>query len=272
MNRSFFDKAAECFPDSCFKSAPDLGIVLGSGWGDALEMDDVLVRVSYADIAGFGPSSVQGHAGEFILYRRGARRIAAWCGRHHWYEGLGWEPVVFPVEMLRRMGCGSVLLTNAAGGIDDALRPGDFVVLKDHVNTAGVNPLIGPHNSEWGPRFPDMSEVYSKRGQELLCAGAYRLGLRMLRGTYAFTAGPCYETPSEVQAFKRLGADVVGMSTVPEATFARACGFKTAALSLVSNLAAGIAQHPLGHEEVMAAGEAAKPQMRALIDDFISRL
>ena len=272
MNMNFFDTAAGCFPDVCFEMAPDLGIVLGSGWGDALEMDDVLARVPYADVAGLGASAVQGHAGEFILYRRGGRRIAAWCGRHHLYEGLGWEPVVFPIEMLRRMGCPSVLLTNAAGGIHANLRPGDFVILKDHINAAGVNPLLGAHNPAWGVRFPDMSAVYTPRYQELLCAGAYRLGLRVMRGVYAYTTGPCYETPAEVQAFKGMGADVVGMSTVPEAIVAQACGFKIAALSLVSNLAAGIAQAPLNHEEVMAAGRAAKPQTRLLIDDFISRL
>ncbi len=272
MNKQFFDTAAACFPDSCFTAAPDLGIVLGSGWGDALIMDEVFARVSYGDIAGFGASNVKGHAGEFILYRRGGKTIAAWCGRHHYYEGLGWESVVFPIEMLRRMGCSVVLLTNAAGGINGVLQAGDFVVLKDHINIAGINPLIGAHNEEWGCRFPDMSEIYTSRYQELLCAGAYRLGLRILRGVYAYTTGPCYETPAEIQAYKTQGADVVGMSTVPEAIFARACGFKIAALSLVSNLAAGISKQPLNHEEVMAAGRDAKPNMRVLIDDFISRL
>lgn len=272
MNKEFFDKAAACFPDSCFSTVPDLGIVLGSGWGDALEMDEVLARVSYADIAGLGASSVKGHAGEFILYRKEGKTIAAWCGRHHYYEGLGWERVVFPIEILRRMGCSAVLLTNAAGGVNAALQPGDFVILNDHINTAGVNPLIGPTNPEWGPRFPDMSGIYTPRYQELLCAGAYRLGLRIMRGVYAYTLGPCYETPAEVRAYQQQGADVVGMSTVPEAIFARACGFKIAALSLVSNLAAGISKQPLNHEEVMAAGRAAKPNMRALINDFISRL
>ena len=157
MNAKIFDKAAGYFPDACFKQAPDLGIMLGSGWGESLKMDEVIARIPYADIPGLGASTVQGHAGEFVLYRRGGKLIAAWCGRRHYYEGAGWEPVVLPVEILRRMACPTLLLTNASGGINPALRPGDFVIIRDHINLVGVNPLIGPHREEWGARFPDMS-------------------------------------------------------------------------------------------------------------------
>ena len=272
MNMQFFDKAAGALPDVCFKAPPDVGILLGSGWGAALEMDEVVTRVSYADIPGLGTSTVKGHSGEFVLYRRRDRLVAAWCGRRHYYEGVGWEPVVLPIEILRRMGCATVLLTNASGGINPALRPGDFVIIRDHINLVGANPLIGAHVAEWGERFPDLSEVYAKRLAELLHASANRLGLRAMDGVYAYTSGPCYETPAEIQAYKAQGADVVGMSTVPEATFARACGLKVAGLSLVSNLAAGISRQALNHEEVMAAGEAAKPRMQAFIGDFLARL
>ncbi len=272
MNFQFFDQSASYFPDVCFARPPDLGILLGSGWGEALEMDEVVFRASYADIPGLGASTVKGHAGEFILYRRGGKLVAAWCGRRHYYEGVGWEPVVLPIEMLRRMGCQTALLTNASGGINPALRPGDFVIIRDHINLVNLNPLLGPHRVEWGERFPDMSEVYTRRLAELLHAGANRLGLRVMDGTYAFNTGPAYETPAEIRAYKAQGADVVGMSTVPEAVFAKACGMKIAGLSLVSNLAAGIALRPLAHEEVMAAGESAKPKMRNLIEDFIARL
>ena len=272
MQMRRFDEAAGYLPDICFKEPPTLGILLGSGWGDALEIDETLVRIRYADIPGFGASTVRGHAGEFILYRRFGKLIAAWCGRRHYYEGEGWEPVVLPVEILRRMGCESLLLTNASGGINPALRPGDFVILRDHINLVGINPLIGPHVEEWGERFPDMTEVYTKRLAELLHGCANRLGLRAMDGVYAFTSGPCYETPAEVQAYKAQGADVVGMSTVPEAVFAKSCGLKVAGLSLVSNLAAGIARQPLNHEEVMAAGREAKPKMAQLIGSFIDRL
>ena len=272
MQIKYFDKAAGYLPDLCFKKQPDLGILLGSGWGAALEMDEVLTRIRYADIPGLGASTVQGHSGEFVLYRRHGRLIAAWCGRRHFYEGAGWEPVVLPVEILRRMGCETLLLTNASGGINPALRPGDFVIIRDHINLININPLIGSHESEWGPRFPDMSEVYTRRLAELLHASANRLALRVMDGVYAYNSGPCYETPAEIRAYKLQGADVVGMSTVPEAVFAKSCGMKIAGISLVSNLAAGISLRALDHSEVMAAGEAAKPKMAAFIGDFIDRL
>lgn len=271
MNLQYFDKTAAYFPDACFDTPPDFGILLGSGWGECLQMDEIIARIRYADIPGLGASTVQGHAGEFILFKRSGKRIAAWCGRRHYYEGAGWEPVVLPVEILRRMGCQKLLLTNASGGINPALRPGDFVIIRDHINLVGTNPLIGPHHEEWGPRFPDMTEIYSRHLAELLHASANRLGLRVMDGVYAFSSGPVYETPAEIRAYKAQGADIVGMSTVPEAIFAKACGMKIAGLSLVSNLAAGISLRPLGHEEVMAAGEAAKPKMAAFIEDFLAR-
>lgn len=272
MTPSMFDESAGYLPDLCFSAPPDLGILLGSGWGEALQTDRILARIPYADIPGLGASTVKGHAGEFILFSRGGRRIAAWCGRRHYYEGTGWAPVVLPIEILRRMGCPAVLLTNASGGINPALRPGDFVILRDHINLSGVSPFIGPHVPEWGERFPDLTEVYNRRLAELLHAGANRLGLRVMDGVYAYSFGPCYETPAEIRAYKAQGADVVGMSTVPEAVFAKACGLRVAGLSLVTNLAAGISLRPLNHEEVVAAGEAAKPRMRELLDDFVRRL
>lgn len=272
MDMKLFDVAAEYLPDECFAMPPDLGLLLGSGWGSALRKDETLVNIRYADIPGLGAASVKGHSGEFVLYRRDGKLIAAWCGRRHWYEGEGWEPVVLPVEMLRRMACQKLLLTNASGGINPALRPGDFVIIRDHINLVGANPLVGPHVAEWGERFPDMTEVYSRRLAELLHASANKLGLRAMDGVYAYTSGPCYETPAEIQAYKAQGADVVGMSTVPEAVFANACGMKVAGLSFVSNLAAGIARRSLGHEEVISAAEFAKPIMADVLDDFISRL
>ena len=271
MNMKFFDEAAGCLPDSCFEKPPELGILLGSGWGEALKFDRETARVAYEDITGLGGATVPGHAGSFVVGERFGRRVAAWFGRRHYYEGVGWEPVVLPVEILRRMGCSSILLTNASGGINPALRPGDFVVIRDHINLVGINPLIGPRREEWGVRFPDMSEVYSRHFAETLHSIANRRGLRVMDGVYAYTSGPCYETPAEIQSYKAQGADVVGMSTVPEALFACACGMRVAGVSLVSNLAAGISRRPLCHDEVVAAALAAKPQMAALLDDFIER-
>ena len=272
MDYAFFDKAASVFPDECFSCPPDLGVILGSGWGEALVKDAVIQRIPYADIPGVGKSTVVGHAGEFVLYERLGRRIAAFCGRRHWYEGVGWETVVSLVEFLRRMGAQRLLLTNAVGGINPALHAGDFVILRDHINTVGVNPLAGPHREEWGPRFPDMTEVYTQHLRDVLRAVARKLGIRTLEGVYAFTAGPVFETPAEIRSYAHMGADVVGMSTVPEAVFAHACGMQVAGLSLVSNLAAGISAVPLAHEDVLRASDEAKSVMTRICDAFIEAL
>lgn len=269
MNVDVFEKAARSLPAQCFSSPLDVAMVLGSGWGDALRWDRVVARVGYAGIEGFGAATVSGHVGELIVYEYAGLRVAAWCGRRHFYEGVDWEAVVLPVELSRRMGAKRLLLTNASGGINPALKAGDFVIIKDHINTVGINPFIGPHNPDWGPRFPDMSEIYTKRLRDVLHETADRLGLRTMEGVYAFTSGPVYETPAEVQGYKHAGADLVGMSTVPEAVFAAACGMEVAGVSLVSNLAAGIARTPLKHEEVMAAAKAAKPVMAEIVDGFL---
>jgi len=272
MDTEFFDKAAAALPDACFDRPPDLGIILGSGWADALKIDRTVVRVAYADIPGMGSATVPGHAGEFILYEHDGKRIAAFCGRRHWYEGVGWETIVLAVELLRRMGGAKLLLTNAVGGINPALKPGDFVIVRDHINTVGVNPLIGPVVEGWGPRFPDMSEIYTKHLAELLHASAHALGVRVIDGVYAFTSGPVFETPAEVRAYAREGADVVGMSTVPEATFAHACGIAVGCVSLVSNLAAGISRQPICHEDVLKATASARATMSGVIEEFLRRL
>ena len=255
MNLKSFDETAGYLPDLCFSRPPDLGIILGSGWGDALLMDEVIVRIPYADMPGFGASTVKGHAGEFIMFNRHSK-----------------VQVVLPVEIWRRMCCPSILLTNASGGINPALKPGDFVVIRDHINLTGLSPLIGAYVQEWGERFPDMTEVYNRHLAEMLHAAAHTSQVRAMDGVYAYAFGPCYETPAEIRAYKAQGADVVGMSTVPEAVFAKACGMKVAGLSLVSNMAAGISIRKLDHAEVVAAGDAAKPAMRILLDNFISRI
>ncbi len=272
MNKEYFDKAAGCLPDICFEKSPDIAIVLGSGWNDSLIVDKQLCRIPYQDIEGFGAAKVAGHTGEFMLYERHGLRVAAWCGRRHYYEGTGWEKVLFPVEMTRRMGCPRLLLTNAAGGINEKLRPGDFVIIRDHLNFTGANPLIGPHEPQWGERFPDMSKIYSQFFADILHAIANREGIRAMDGIYAWTTGPSYETPAEIRGYRLLGADVAGMSTVPEAIFAHACGIKTGALSLVSNLAAGVSNTALNHEEVIAAGAGALNNIRLLLDGLLSRL
>lgn len=270
MDSTFFDKAAAALPAEFLSRPPDLTVVLGSGWGAALRSDTTFACIPYQKIPGLGAATVAGHAGELRLYERSGKRILAFCGRRHWYEGVGWESVVLPVEMARRLGCTKIFLTNAAGGLNPALRPGDFVILRDHINTVGINPLIGPHNPNWGTRFPDMTEVYTKSLREVLHTAANIRGLRVMEGVYAFTSGPVFETPAEIHMYGHMGADVVGMSTVPEAVFAHACGIQVAGLTLVTNLAAGISPTPLCHEEVMAASKAAQSVMVGLVDDFIA--
>jgi len=272
MDIEFFNKAAAALPDAFFEKPVELGVVLGSGWGAALKPDRVLVRVSYSDIPGLGATAVQGHAGELSLCEFAGKRIVCFAGRRHWYEGVGWEAVCIAPEFLRRMGAPKMLLTNAVGGINPMLRPGDLVIISDHINTVGINPLIGPNRPEWGERFPDMSEVYSRRMRQLLHETANACGIEVGEGVYAFTSGPVFETPAEVRAYRSMGADVVGMSTVPEALFARACGIEVATVSMVSNLAAGISRDPIRHVDVLQATRGAMGPMGELLNGFLERV
>ena len=272
MNHILFDHAAAALPPCCLERPPDCGLILGSGWGSALQTGRALARMPYRDLPGLGSSNVVGHAGELILFERHGLRIAAFLGRHHWYEGLGWEPVVLPVELLRRMGARNVLVTNAAGGISPSLRPGDLMVIRDHINAAGLNPLIGPLVPGWGPRFPDQSRIYSDDLIDLLRKAAHDTEVSLSDGVYAFVTGPGYETPAEIRAYAGMGADAVGMSTVPEAIVANAAGLRVAGLSCITNMAAGISGPHLSHEEVLEQTRKTGPVMAALLDAFLARL
>lgn len=272
MNTALFSTAAAALPPVFFDTPPACGLILGSGWGSALQTDPVLARISYRDIPGLGASTVIGHAGELVLFERRGLRVAAFMGRRHWYEGEGWEPVVLPVELLRRLGARRVLITNAAGGISPNLHPGDLMAIRDHINTAGINPLIGAVVPGWGPRFPDQSHIYDAELIDLLRKAAHDTEARLNDGVYAFTTGPGYETPAEIRAYAGMGADAVGMSTVPEALVANAAGLCVAGLSCITNMAAGISGPHLSHEEVLTQTRKAAPAMAALLDAFLSRL
>ena len=265
-NTASLDAAAAALPPAWIEFKPEIGLVLGSGWSRAVIGRDFIDRLPYDSIPGLGASTVQGHAGEARLLELGGRKAVAFCGRRHFYEGMGWGPVVLPIELMRRMGVGNVLLTNAAGAVNPSLGPGDLMLITDHVNTTGLNPLQGPVRPGWGPRFPDQSEVYSKSFAAAIRAAAANLGIGLHEGIYAFTSGPCFETPAEVRAYHIWQADAVGMSTVPEAIVANAIGMRIAAVSCITNMASGISAQPLSHAEVMEHTEACAGRMASLVE------
>ena len=271
---SVFDRSIDALPRQFAENPPSVAIVLGSGWSNALAPDerDVLARVSYSDVPALGASTVVGHAGELVLFRFGGRAVAAFRGRRHFYEGVGWGPVIAPVEIARRLGVKDILLTNASGGIRDGLRPGSLMAISDHVNFTGLNPLRGAQVPGWGPRFPDMSEVYDKKRRAAFCALARERGVEISEGVYVYVAGPSFETPAEIKAYRMIGADAVGMSTVPEAVLAHAMGMRVSALSCITNFAAGLADRQLNHEEVLETSRDSMPRMRTALECYLSAL
>ena len=229
---------------------PQVGVVLGSGLGEFAEQVEAKTAIQFADIPHFRKVSVAGHAGRLVLGKVGSVPVAVLQGRYHYYEGHDIADVIFPVRVLAKLGIRSLLLTNAAGGIGRELQPGDLMVIRDHINMLGVNPLRGANDERLGPRFPDMSAVYDPEFQNIIAAAEEEIGLAAKKGVYLALSGPSYETPAEIRMLAALGADAVGMSTVPEAICARHMGVRVAGISCVTNLAAGISQQPLSHQEV----------------------
>lgn len=250
--------------------APALGLVLGSGLGGFAASLEGAARVPYADIPGFPTTSVEGHGGELVVGSVGGCRVACLSGRVHLYEGHPPSRVVLGVRLLAALGCRAALLTNAAGGIREDLAPGALLLVRDHLNLTGQNPLVGP--SEPGfPRFPDMTEIYDARLRVLALEVADEKGILLHEGVYAGLLGPSYETPAEIRMLRTLGADVVGMSTVHEAIALRHRGVRIGALSVVTNLAAGLGVGPLSHAEVQARGAAARQSLETLLIGWITR-
>ena len=234
------------------KSPPEVGLVLGSGLGAFAEGLADRVAIPYDRIPNFPvPSGVVGHAGELVLGSVGPVPVAVLSGRIHFYEGLPMSDVVFPARALARLGVKAVVLTNAAGGVRLSFRPGDLMLVTDHINAFGTNPLMGANEDSLGPRFPDMSVVYDARLRGVIKAEARRLRIPLRAGVYVGLTGPSYETPAEIRMWRRLGADAVGMSTVPEALALRHAGVRVAGISTITNMAAGILKKPLNHVEVL---------------------
>ena len=249
-----------------------VAITLGSGLGGYADSLPGAVSIPYADIPHFPVPTVQGHGGKLVSTVFGDTGVLILAGRVHYYEGRAVSDLVFGTRLAIVNGCGTVVLTNAAGGCGDDLEAGDLVLLRDHINLTGQSPLIGPNDERLGPRFPDMSTVYPAALRTRAHAAAAAVGTSLKEGVYAWFTGPAYETPAEVQMARRLGADLVGMSTVPEAVAARHLGADVVGISLVTNLAAGIADHPLSHEEVTEAGRDAQQRFAAFVDQLLHDL
>jgi purine-nucleoside phosphorylase len=247
------------------KLQPQIVLVLGSGLGAFADELTEAMRIPYEKIPGFPRSTAIGHAGRLVIGKSGNVAVAAMQGRVHFYEGYSVQQVVFPMRVFGRMGIRSAILTNAAGGINLEFKPGALVVIRDHINLQGVNPLIGPNDDRFGPRFPDMTTAYWQPYRETALAEARRLGIEVAEGVYAALSGPSYETPAEIHYLRTMGADLVGMSTVPEVIVARHMGIRVLGISCVTNLAAGILDQPINHIEVLETGERVKAQFIALL-------
>ena len=253
------------------REAHDVGLVLGSGLSGFAENLPQSVVVDSADI-GFPQPKVEGHAGKIVSSELDGVRLLTSAGRVHTYEGWDLEDVVFGVRTLAVAGCRVVILTNAAGGMGAGLAPGDLVALRDHINLVSRNPLVGTNDDRFGPRFPDLSAVYPHDLRDIVAKAAANVGIEYKEGVYAWQLGPSYETPAEIQMLASLGAEVVGMSTVPEAIALAHMGVPVVGISLVTNLAAGISTTPLSHDEVTEIAAAARGRFTALLLDLIPRL
>lgn len=251
---------------------PKIGLVLGSGLGAFADSLADAARVPYADIPSFPQSTAIGHAGQLVIGNAGNVPVAAMQGRVHLYEGYSPQQVTFPIRVFARLGIRAVILTNAAGGINVSYSQGALVLIRDHINLQGSNPLVGANDDRFGVRFPDMTQAYSRAYRALACEEASKLGIVLQEGVYAALLGPSYETPAEIEYLRRMGADLVGMSTVAEVIAARHMGLNVLAISCVTNMAAGILDQPLSHAEVMETGERVKSTFEALLRAVLPRV
>ena len=251
---------------------PRIAVVLGSGLGGFADDFENPVAIPYEDIPGFVRSTAQGHAGRLVVGTVESVPVLAMQGRVHYYEGYSLEEVTFAIRTFGLLGVKTLVLTNAAGGINVQLTQGALMVISDHLNLMGVNPLRGPNDERFGPRFPDMSAVYSPELQELVIDEARAINLEVRRGLYCGLSGPSYETPAEIHLLRALGADAVGMSTVPEAIVARHMGIEVLGISCITNMAAGISDEPINHEEVMATGDRVRATFTELLQRVISAI
>jgi purine-nucleoside phosphorylase len=251
---------------------PKIAVVLGSGLGAFADELAAATRIPYDKILGFPKPTADGHAGQLVIGKISQVPVAVMQGRVHFYEGYSIKEVVYPMHVLRQLGIQSAILTNAAGAINVRFKPGDLVVIRDHISLHSVNPLIGPNEDRFGIRFPDMSEAYFKPYREIALAEGKQLGMDLKEGVYVALTGPSFETPAEIRYLRTIGADMVGMSTVPEVIVARHMGVRVLGISCMTNMAAGILDQPLTHTEVIETGERVKTQFVALLRSVIPRM
>jgi purine-nucleoside phosphorylase len=255
-----------------YDTPPDIAIVLGSGLGEFTTALSDAVSCAYAEVPHWPASAIVGHAGQLVVGTIRGTRVAALSGRVHFYEGHDLRTVTFGIRALAAFGVRTLILTNAAGGINLSFKPGTLMLMDDHINLLGSNPLIGPNDDRFGPRFPDMTEVYSKRLRDVAVDAAARTGVPLARGVYVALHGPSYETPAEIRFLRTIGADAVGMSTVPEAIVARHMGLEVLGISCITNPAAGVLPQPLVHDEVMEVARNVRAEFSALLEAIIERL
>lgn len=272
MDEPLLHQAEAFVRDRWPNARPTHGLILGSGWSEVIDAFEVIDVLPYDEIPGLGKAGVVGHAGRLCHARAAGLETFIFQGRRHYYEGVGWTPIALPIYLLKVFGAQRLLLTNAAGGCRADMQPGDLMIIRDHINNFGVNPLLGPHDPFWGPRFPDQSHVYDPTLIKALHRAGVTAQVALSEGVYLASTGPTYETPAEVQCYIRWGADAVGMSTVPEAILANAAGLTVAGLSCITNLAAGISASALSHEEVTDTTRDTMPRMKSVLAAYWQEL
>lgn len=260
-----FEKSATYISQQLAGFKPEIAIILGSGLGPLADQIEQPIHIPYTDIPEFITSTVSGHSGELVAGYLAGKAVICMKGRFHYYEGHSFEKIAVPIRAFKAIGCSALLLTNAAGSLKPEMPPGELMLIEDHINFSGSNPLVGPNDESIGPRFVDMTQTYDRKLQHKIKQAAETAGINLHHGVYLWVSGPTFETPAEIYAYKVLGADAVGMSTVPEAIIARHCGLTVAGISGITNLAAGMSPNELSHEETLEQGALAADKLTQLI-------
>ncbi|MBZ5750424.1 purine-nucleoside phosphorylase [Metabacillus rhizolycopersici] len=255
-----------------FNDTPKVGLILGSGLGVLADEIEQSVKIPYDEIPNFPVSTVEGHAGQLVFGTLKGAKVVAMQGRFHFYEGYSLDKVTAPVRVMKELGVETLIVTNAAGGINESFEAGDLMLITDHINNMGANPLIGPNDSNIGVRFPDMSESYNLNLREMAKSSANELNIKLQEGVYVGNTGPSYETPAEIRALRTLGGDAVGMSTVPEVIVAKHAGLNVLGISCISNMAAGILNQPLSHDEVIETTEKVRVNFLNLVKSIVEKI